>query len=111
MKWLKRFLGRCVAMPCPRAYDQGHQDGFKEGYVEGQQWGHEHGACEHTHPFEDAIEGIGPDVIAGRRQHSAVSIDEYQAAREKQGVKFGVVDRRKPGFGPSHRPQRSTKGR
>ena len=41
MKWLKRLFG-------PGAYDQG----FKEGYKEGQDWGHEHGACEHTHPFD-----------------------------------------------------------
>ncbi len=43
MKWLKRLFG-------PSAYDQGHQDGFKEG----QDWGHEHGACKHSHPLEEA---------------------------------------------------------
>ncbi|KKK55787.1 hypothetical protein LCGC14_3071070, partial [marine sediment metagenome] len=41
MKWVSRLLN-------PGAYDQG----FKEGYKEGQDWGHEHGACEHTHPLE-----------------------------------------------------------
>lgn len=46
MKWLKRLFG-------PSAYNQGHFDGFKEGFTEGQDWGHAHGACEHTHPFED----------------------------------------------------------
>ena len=48
MKWLVRFL-------FPGAYDQGHQDGFKEGYNVGQGWGHDHGACEHSHPYAGAL--------------------------------------------------------
>ena len=55
MKWLKRFLGSS-------AYDQGHQDGYKEGYKEGQDWGHEHGACKHSHPFEE----LGAQMAAAR---------------------------------------------
>ena len=52
MKWLIRLL-------FPGAYDQGHQDGFKEGYREGQVWGHEHGQCEHSHPFDGAMRALG----------------------------------------------------
>ncbi|KKM72727.1 hypothetical protein LCGC14_1417530 [marine sediment metagenome] len=79
MKWLSRLFN-------PSAYDQGHQDGFKEGYKEGQDWGHDHGACEHTHPFQETL------AVLGHKQ--AVTMDEYQIAREKQGVKFGVTRRR-----------------
>ena len=93
--WLKRLFG-------PSAYDQGHKDGYKEGYKEGQDWGHDHGACEHTHPFEEALSMLG--------SKRAVSMDEYQAAREKKGVKFGPA-RRGSGWGSYHKPQRSTKGR
>ena len=46
--WPLRFLSA-------GAYDQGHQDGFKEG----QDWGHDHGACEHTHPFDGALSTMG----------------------------------------------------
>lgn len=87
MKWLTRLLGSS-------AYDQGHQDGFMEGYKEGQEDGHTHGACEHTHPFEEALAALG--------RKSSVSMADYQAAREKQGVKFGVAERRGSGWGSYH---------
>ncbi len=52
MNWLSRLFN-------PDAYDQGHRDGYQEGYKEGQAWGHDHGACEHTHPFDDALKAFG----------------------------------------------------
>ncbi len=57
MRWLIRLL-------FPSAYDQGHQDGFREGYREGQVWGHEHGLCEHSHPFDGAMRALGLKVQA-----------------------------------------------
>ena len=52
MKWLFEFFS-------PNAYDQGYRAGFKKGVQEGQDWGHEHGACEHTHPFDGALAALG----------------------------------------------------
>ncbi len=60
MKWLKRLFGSS-------AYDQGHQDGFKEGYKEGQDWVHDHDACEHTHPFEEALAALGHNKPPNKR--------------------------------------------
>ena len=79
--WLTRLFD-------PSAYDQGHKDGFIEGYKEGQDWGHEHGACEHSHPFEEALAALGHQKV--------VTMDEYQAAREKRGVAFGGFPDRSP---------------
>ena len=76
MKWLLEFFN-------PSAYDHGYRAGFDKGYKEGQDWGHDHDACEHTHPFEEAKAALGMG-FAGRK--------------------------RAPGWG-SHAPQTSTKGR
>ncbi|KKL26497.1 hypothetical protein LCGC14_2394720 [marine sediment metagenome] len=59
MKWLKCLFG-------PSAYNQGYLGGFKEGLLEGKELGHEHGACEHTHPFDDALRLSGFGTITGR---------------------------------------------
>ena len=76
--WVKQILN-------PTAYDQGHQDGFAEGYEEGQQWGHDHGACYHTHPFEEAKAALG--------------------------MGFAAKQLRGSGWGSYHSSQKSTKGR
>lgn len=58
MKWLKGLLGIGGWLPWPlgqKIYDKGYADGYKEG----QDWGHEHDACEHTHPFDGALAMLG----------------------------------------------------
>ena len=43
----------------PRTYDHGYRAGFKKGVQEGQDWGHEHNACKHSHPFDGALSALG----------------------------------------------------
>ncbi len=52
------------------AYDQGNRDGYVDGLREGKDWGHDHGACAHSHPFDGALSALGHKSVGHAPQTS-----------------------------------------